>query len=107
MSSSLAELDAVMEAAGMAPPLAKLNDLNCTSLSQEALPWGSATVVSGARFGSRRELWRVTFRTAINHGSVLLHPHNVKIMSSAPFSFWPTGVGEWCKCCHESPACID
>ena len=98
MSGALAELDAVMDAAGAAPSSAEPNDLNCSSLSTGALPWGSASVVSGASFGSGRQLWRVTFRTAVNRGSALSNPHNVKIMSSAPFSFWPTGVGEWCEC---------
>ena len=98
MSGALAELDAVMDAAGVAPSSAETNDLNCTSLSTGALPWGSASVVSGATFGSGRQLWRVTFRTAVNRGSALSNPHNVKIMGSAPFSFWPTGVGEWCEC---------
>ena len=40
MSGALAELDAVMDAAGVAPSSAEPNDLNCTSLSTGALPWG-------------------------------------------------------------------
>lgn len=77
-----------MLALASAAPLT--TQLNCRSLSAHApLSWDDSIVLSGASFGTDKQLWRATFRSAT------AAPHNVKILSTDPFKYWPTGVGEW------------
>jgi hypothetical protein len=97
MSAALAEVDAVLgvvtgtlrRPASMAP---------CVSHSVDTpLEWDASHVASGAHFdsGGRRQLWRVSFRSPLNLGSAAQHPNNVKVLSTDPFTYWPTGTGEW------------
>ena len=72
--------------------------LTCASRSADAaLPWSAPAVASGASYAAAagRQLWRVTFRDVPNLGDVSAYPTSVKVQSTDPFAYWPTGIGEW------------
>jgi len=103
MAGAVAELDAVL--AQVASASAAQHNFSaaasCDSQSTEsAVAWDDPHVVSGATFKDPAtnvtvQLWRVTFRSQPNPGSATEHPNDVKILSADPFTYWPSGVGEW------------
>lgn len=103
MADAVAELDTVLaQVAGVSAQNHSFSAVaSCDSQSVEsAVAFDDAHVVSGATFKDHAtnitvQLWRVTFRSQPNRGSATDHPNNVKILSVEPFTYWPSGVGEW------------
>ena len=97
MAAAVAELDTVLALVGGG---ASAHNTSCVSHSVESeIAWDDPHVASGASFkvanAKDGEIWRLTFRSQPNPGSASDHPNAVKVLSTDPFRYWPSGMGEW------------